>query len=123
MKTQSQANESFGLLLARGRHFSDVAMQHVTTTMTSSTSAGAPRTPRGQKNVTGSLLGAMPPKLRQQQISKEASQVDKVDSHSNRRPVREVTKFRSFYNRGDLPIAVDNDATGCKVVWRVSDFV
>lgn len=35
------------------------------------------------------------------------------------RPVNEDTRFRKFYERGDLPVAVEHDTKGNKLTWKV----
>lgn len=35
------------------------------------------------------------------------------------RPPQEATQFRKFYERGDLPIALEHDTKGNKIAWKV----
>ena len=37
------------------------------------------------------------------------------------RPLEKGTDFRKFYERGDLPIALEHDTKGNKIAWKVSN--
>jgi len=42
-----------------------------------------------------------------------------VSGAFNKRPLQAPTTFRKFYERGDLPVAVEHKALGNKILWKV----
>ncbi|KAK2177354.1 hypothetical protein NP493_603g01023 [Ridgeia piscesae] len=69
------------------------------------------RTTRGQLNKTGSLT-------KKPRSKTEGAGPPKAGAFRQRKNIP-PTQFRTFYDRGDLPIAVDNDVRGSKLRWRV----
>ncbi|KAK2148604.1 hypothetical protein LSH36_489g01056 [Paralvinella palmiformis] len=70
------------------------------------------KTPRGQSNVSGSLTNKKPNKQTKQSRPPKTGAFQKSGKE-------EVTLFRRFYDRSDIPVALDSNCRGPKLRWLI----